>query len=55
MEMTTDKAGVTETGIEVAIGTKCTYEGHVTGGMVRVTLPNGTIAIVHPAIFPELR
>jgi hypothetical protein len=55
MEITTDKNGVTESGKEVPVGTVCTYECHVPGGMVRVTLPDGSVEIVHPHIFAALR
>lgn len=55
MEMTSDKPGGSEKGTKIPIGTKCTYEGHVPGGMVKIKLSSGEIEIVHPAIFPELR
>lgn len=55
MEMIADREGVTESRKPVPIGTRCTYEGHVSGGMVRVRLPDGTSDIVHPHIFACLR
>lgn len=55
MEMTTDRLGVTEAGVTIPIGTKCIYEGHVPGGMVRVRLPDGSSDVVRPHIFSTLR
>lgn len=55
MEMVSDMEGVTESGKPVHIGTRCAYEGHVPGGMVRVRLPDGAVEVVHPHIFALLR
>lgn len=55
MEITTDRAGISEDGIEIPTGTKCEYLCHVPGGMVKVRLENGDEEIVHPHIYKELR
>jgi len=55
VEITTDRAGKTESGTPVPIGTTCTYLCHVPGGMVKVRLPDGAEEIVHPHIFAVLR
>lgn len=55
MDLTTDKAGVTESGKEIPIGTKCRYLGHVVGGAAKVRMPDGSEEIVNPHIFKELR
>ena len=55
MNMTTDKECVAESGKAVPVGTVCVYEGHVPGGMVRVRLPDGSVDIVHPHAFAQLR
>ena len=55
LEMVSDKDGVTESGKAVPAGTRCDYECHVPGGMVRVTLPDGSSEVVHPHIFAALR
>lgn len=55
MNLTTDKAGVTESGKEIPIGTKCRYLGHVAGGAVKVRMPDGSEEIVNPRIFKVFR
>ena len=55
MDMTSDRGGETEAGELVPAGTTVKYKGHVPGGMVRVELPNGVIAVMHPHCFPNLR
>jgi hypothetical protein len=54
-ELTSDHAGETEAGIAVPAGTTVEYRGHLPGGIISVQLPDGTIAIMHPHCFPELR
>lgn len=55
LEMTTDRAGVTETGKEVPVGTSVIYVAHVPGGMVKVRLADGSVEVLHPHCFPTLR
>lgn len=55
LEMTSDRDGTTEDGELVPAGTTVKYRGHVPGGMVRVVLPSGTVAVMHPHCFPNLR
>lgn len=55
MNITTDKPGVSDSGTLIPAGTACTYDGHVVGGMVRVTLPDGVTAILHPHMFACFR
>lgn len=55
LEMVSDRDGETEAGELVSAGTTVKYKGHVSGGMVRVELPNGTLAVMHPHCFPSLR
>jgi hypothetical protein len=53
--MTSDAPGKTDAGVLVPAGTEVRYLAHLPGGMVRVKLPDGTVAVMHPACFPALR
>ncbi len=55
LTMTSDRCGVSATGIPIPIGTIVEYVCHVSGGMFTVRMPNGDELIVHPHIFPTLR
>lgn len=55
LTMTSDKPGKTESGKDVPVKTTVEYLGHVTGGMVRVRLPDGTEDVMHPRCFAVLR
>lgn len=55
MKMTSDRDGETERGTLVPAGTEVTYLAHVPFGMVKVRLPDGTEAVMHPHCFPGLR
>lgn len=52
--MKVTRAGALDTGVTVPVGTEVEYCGHVPGGMVRVTLPDGASGIMHPGCFAEL-
>lgn len=54
LSMKVVRAGVTDTGTPVPIGTVVEYCGHIPGGMVRVRFDDGKKAIMHPACFKEL-
>jgi hypothetical protein len=55
LKMTSDREGVTESGKSVPTGTDVEYIAHVYGGMVKVKLPDGSIDVMHPYCFAQLR
>lgn len=55
LSMRVTRAGETDKGVVVLVGTVVEYLGHVGGGAVRVRFEDGTEAIMHPACFDELR
>lgn len=54
LQMQVARAGETEDGKVVPVGTLVEYRGHVLGGMVCVRFEDGTEAVMHPACFDEL-
>lgn len=54
LNMRVSRVGEDEGGKTVSVGTVVEYQGHVPGGMVRVRLPDGKLAFMHPACFDEL-
>jgi hypothetical protein len=53
--MTSDRSGATERGKYVPAGTKVEYLGHLPGAAIRVRMADGSVEIMHPACFKELR
>jgi hypothetical protein len=55
LELNVVAKGETEKGIALDVGMKVEYRGHIPGGNVKITLPNGETDVAHPLCFEELR
>lgn len=55
MSMASDRDGQTESGKTIPAGTKVEYVAHVYGGAVKVKLPDGSVEVMSPNCFAQLR
>ncbi len=55
MHMTSDRSGETELGRPFIAGTTVEYIGHLPGCAIRVRLADGSVQVVSPLCFKELR
>ncbi len=55
MMMTSDHPGVAESGRPLPVGTTVEYMAHLGWGAVRVRMSDGTIEVVSPRCFAQLR